>query len=145
MIDGCTMRRLRSRIQLGSWLALFALTTQLVLSFGHVHFDRISAQSASPRTAPAKTVLAPLALRWAMQPSASLPDAPTAPTRHKPANLADDFCAICSVMRLAGVPAPAPVLPLPTAGSRILFEDGVVLALAASPHLYFQARAPPTA
>ena len=139
------MRRLRSRMRLGSWLALFALTTQLVLSFGHVHFDRIAAQSTSPQTAVAKTILAPLALRWAMQPSASLPDAPTAPTRHKPANLADDFCAICSIMRLAGVPAPAPVLPLPTAGSRILFEDGVVVALAASPHLYFHARAPPAA
>jgi hypothetical protein len=139
------MRRLRSRIWLGSWPALFAPTIQLVLSFGHVHFERISEQSASPRTAFAQIVLRPLALRWAMQPSATLPDAPTVPTRHKPTNLAEDFCAICSVMRLPGVPSPAPFLPLPTTGSRIFFEDGVVLAFAASPHLYFQARAPPQA
>jgi hypothetical protein len=41
------------------------------------------------------------------------------------------------------VPGAGPASP-PT-GSRIFFEDGVVLAFAASPHLYFQARAPPQA
>jgi hypothetical protein len=130
---------------LGSWSALFALTIQLVLSFGHVHSGRISGPSVSPRAVSARTVLAPHALRWAMQPSANLRDAPAVPARRKPANLADDFCAICSVMRLAGVPAPAPVLPLPAGGSRIFFEDGVVLAWAALPHRFFQARAPPEA
>jgi hypothetical protein len=80
-----------------------------------------------------------------MQPSANLRDVPAVPARHKPANLADDFCAICSVVRLAGVPAPAPVLPLPAAGSRIFFEDGVVLAWAVLPRRFFQARAPPEA
>jgi hypothetical protein len=132
-------------MRLGSWSALFALTIQLALSFGHVHCDRICAPSAHPRTLSARTVLAPHALRWAMQPSASLRDAPAVPARHKPANLADDFCAICSVVRLAGVSAPAPVLPLPADGSRIFFEDGVVLAWAALPRRFFQARAPPEA
>jgi hypothetical protein len=140
-----TMRWVRSRMWLGSWSALFALTIQLVLSFGHVHSGRISGPSVSPRAVSAGTVLAPHALRWAMQPSANLRDAPAVPARRKPANLADDFCAICSVMRLAGVPAPAPVLPLPAGGSRIFFEDGVVLAWAALPHRFFQARAPPEA
>jgi hypothetical protein len=132
------MRWFRSRMRLGSWSALFALNIQLVLSFGHLHFDGIS-----PRAVSAQTVLAPLALRWAMQPSATLP--PTAPTQHKPAGLTDDFCAICSVMRLAGVPALAPVLPLPIGSRRILLDIAVERALAASPHLFFQARAPPQA
>jgi hypothetical protein len=140
-----TMRWVRSRMWLGSWSALFVLTIQLVLSFEHVHSDRISGPSVSPRAVSARTVLAPHALRWAMQPSANLRDAPAVPARRKPANLADDFCAICSVMRLAGVPAPAPVLPLPAGGSRIFFEDGVVLASTAMPRLFFQARAPPEA
>jgi len=132
-------------MRLGSWSELFALALQLALSFGHVHSDRISTPSVSPRAVSARTVLAPHALRWAMRPSATLRDAPAVPARHKPANLADDFCAICSVVRLAGVPAPAPVLPLPADGSRIFFEDGIVLAWAALPHRFFQARAPPDA
>ena len=129
------MRRLRSRMGLGSWSALFALTIQLVLSFGHLHFDGIS-----PRF-----TLAPLALRWAVQPPATLLDVPAAPTKHKPASLADDFCAICSVMRFAGVPAAAPVLPLPIRGAGILLDVSVGFVLATSPHLLFRARAPPHA
>jgi hypothetical protein len=125
-------------MRLGSWSALFALNIQLVLSFGHLHFDGIS-----PRAVSAQTVLAAFALRWAMQPSAALP--PTAPANHKPAGLANDFCAICSVTRLAGVLAPAPVLPLPIGSRPILLDVPVELALAASPYLFFQARAPPQA
>jgi hypothetical protein len=138
-----TMGWFRSRMRLGSWSALFALTIQLVLSFGHLHFDGASARSVSAQTVSLRTVLAPLALRWAMQPSATLP--PTAPAQHKPAGLADDFCAICSVMRLAGVPTPTPVLPLPIGSRRILLDVAVELTVAASPHLPFQARAPPQA
>ena len=127
------MRWLRTRMQLGSCLALFALTIQLVLSFGHLHFDSISPRSR----------LAPLVLRWVVQPPASLPDVPSAPTKHGPASLADDFCTICSVTQLAGVPVTAPVLPLPIGHKRFLLDSNVELVLVTVPHLFFQARAPP--
>ena len=130
----------RSRMRLGAWLALFALTIQLVLSFGHVHFDGIS-----PRAVSARTIAAPRALRWAVQPAAKLRDAPAVPTQHKPVNLAEDYCAICSVMRLAGLPAVASALPLATEGRTMFLDGSVGFALAASPHLFFQARAPPQA
>jgi hypothetical protein len=132
-------------MRLGAWSALFALTIQLVLSFGHVHFDGISTQSVSPRAVSARTIAAPRALRWEVQPAAKLQDAPAVPTPHKPINLAEDYCAICSVMRLAGPPAVAPVLPLATENRRMFLDGSVGFALAASPHLFFQARAPPQA
>ena len=137
------MRWFRSRMRLGAWSALFALTIQLVLSFGHVHFDGISAQSVSPRTVSARTTAAPRTLRWAVQPAAKLLDAPAVPD--KPVNLAEDYCAICSVMRLAGLPAVAPVLPLANEGRRLFLDGSVGFALVASPHFFFQARAPPQA
>ena len=118
---------------LGSWTALLALAIQLALSFGHVHFDGVAARSA----------LMPLALRWLI-PAVSA-DAPAAPAPHNPGGFADDFCAICSVMRLAGVPATAPALPLPIGGGWISLDLGVELALAASPYFFFRARAPPKA
>jgi hypothetical protein len=129
-------------MRLGSWSVLFALTIQLVLSFGHVHFDGISAQSVSPRTVSARTIAAPRTLRWAVQPAAKLLDAPAVPTQHKPVNLADDYCAICSVMRLPGLPPAAPILPLPTEG---ILDGSVGFAFAASPYLFFHVRAPPQA
>jgi hypothetical protein len=118
---------------LGLWTALLALAIQLALSFGHVHFDGVAARSA----------LMPLALRWLI-PAVSA-DAPAAPAPHNPGGFADDFCAICSVMRLAGVPATAPALPLPIGGGWISLDLGVELALAASPYFFFRARAPPKA
>ena len=118
---------------LGSWSALLALAIQLALSFGHLHFDGIAPRSA----------LTPLALRWLI-PAVSADD-PATPAPHKPGAMADDFCAICSVMRLAGLPATAPALPLPIGGGWISLELGVELALAASPYFFFRARAPPQA
>ena len=45
------MRRFRSSSKWGSCLALFALALQLVLTFGHVHFDRRVPLSAEKFTA----------------------------------------------------------------------------------------------
>ena len=56
------MRWLRSHIRFGSWSALFALTVQFALSFGHVHFDDSSLRSS----------LAPGALQFAVQAAATL-------------------------------------------------------------------------
>jgi hypothetical protein len=129
------MRWLRSHIRYGSWLALFALTVQFALSFGHVHFNDTSLRSS----------LASRALQFAVQPAAALVDSPAAPIQHKPDGLSDDFCAVCSVMQLAGVPAMVPELPVPIGSVHILLNSRVEFAFASSPTLFFRARAPPYA
>ena len=130
-----SMRWLRSHIRFGSWLALFALTVQFALSFGHVHFDDTSLRSS----------LAPRALQFAVQPAATFVDSPAAPMQHKPDGLADEFCAVCLVMQLAGLPAMVPELPLPIGNLHILLNPRVEVAFASSPTLFFRARAPPYA
>jgi hypothetical protein len=126
------MRWLRSRTQLGTWSALFALTIQIALSFGHLHLDGRHQSGAVP-----------LALHWLIRPAATLPDAYPAPAPHKPANSADNFCAICAVMRSAGVPVALPALPLPAWGGHSTIESKVDVVVAASPDLFFHARGPP--
>jgi hypothetical protein len=116
-------------------LALFALTVQLALSFGHVHLADASLQSR----------LAPPALQLAVQPPRTLADSPTAPIQHKPDGLADDFCAVCSVMQLAGVPTMVPDLPVPIGSMRLSLDPKVELAFESLPPLFFRARAPPGA
>jgi hypothetical protein len=118
-------------------LALFALTVQFVLSFGHVHFDGTSLRSN----------LAPRALQFAIQPAAAQVDSPTIPMQHKPDGLSDEFCAICSVIQQASsvVPVVAPSLPVPTMVGRNSLDASVEIALTASPHPSFRARAPPHA
>jgi hypothetical protein len=111
-------------------LALLALTVQFALSFGHVHLDDTSLRSGlSPR---------------AVEPAAPV-DSPTAPIKHKPDGLADDFCAVCSVMQLVGVPAMIPELPVPIGSIHILLNRRLEVAVASSPTLFFRARAPPYA
>jgi hypothetical protein len=129
------MRWVRSRLWFGSWSALLALAIQLALSFGHLHVEDTSARSTS----------IPFALRLVIEAPAATPGALSTPAQQKPTSLADDFCAICAVIRLVGVPTPAPILPLPL-GSRFISVDvDVEFELAASPHLFFRARAPPHA
>src|SRR3954470_16677130 len=99
--DRKTMRWVRSRLSCCSWSALLALAIQLVLS-GHLHLEN---------TRP--SIL--FAMRSAIESPAATLDVPSAAEQQKPASLADDFCALCAVMRFAGTPAPAPVLPLPIA------------------------------
>ena len=118
---------------LGLWTALLALAIQLALSFGHVHFDGVAARSA----------LMPLALRWLI-PAVSA-DAPAAPAPHNPGGFADDFCAICSVMQLAGVPALVPDFPVPVGSLGISLDPSVEFAFAVSSPRFFRARAPPYA
>jgi hypothetical protein len=127
------MRWLRSHIRLGSWSALFAVTIQLGLSFGHLHFDGVSSQSN----------VTPLALRWAA--TANPAHDAAAPAQRKPARVADDSCAICAIMRLASVPVAPPVLPLPNGGSIVSVDAGLGFALADAPPLFYRARAPPLA
>src|SRR6516164_2159650 len=125
------MRWLRSHVRFGSWSALFALTMQFALSFGHVHFNDTSLRSSLISYAP----------QFAIQPAATLMDSPVAPTQHKPDGLADDFCAICSVMQLAGVPAMVPDFPVPIGSIRISLDPRVELIFLSLPARFFRARA----
>jgi hypothetical protein len=122
------MRWFRLRARVTSWLALFALAAQLALSFGHVHADRFAPAAIANH---ASTV-----------PSDGAPVAPA-----KPDGVADDFCAICALLHLAGtaLPGAEPSLPLPVVLSQTRLELAATVALPASPHASFQARAPPLA
>ena len=127
------MHWVRSRVQLGSWAALFALAVQLALSFGHLHVNRLQ---AGP-------VLASRVLQFAIQPSADRTFPLAAPEKHHPATLVDDFCAICALMKLVGLSTEPPILVLPSAIHQI--ESGVPTELAsvAAQSQFFRARAPP--
>ena len=117
------MRVFRSK--LGLWLALLALTTQLVVSFGHIHW-RASA-SASPLLPQAGSLVA---------------DNPAVPTL--PAGITLDACAVCTLAGLGGVAPSAPALPLPVA-PLLLRQVSIDQPPTASPHRLFQSRAPPQA
>ena len=121
------MQWLRSRLRVGSWVALFALAVQLVLTFGHVHLDGRSGNSSVRIETAAGAV---------------------APAGHDGSKAADDYCAACALIHLAGtlVPAAAVALPLPLVFGQ-LHRPHVALrfALPASPPASFAARAPPLA
>jgi len=114
------------RSKVGWWCALLALAVQLVLPFGHIHWNG----SAS----------APLQLLTAN--SSALSDIPVAPA--SPAGLAVDACAVCALAGLAGPPAAPPTLSLPTPRVAPLHVS-IALPPAAKPHRLFQSRAPPRA
>jgi hypothetical protein len=121
------MRWIRSHRRLGSRLALFALAVQLVLSFGHIHLDKI---------------ISPAATGVAQLQTASRDQAPVAPGHH---GGAADFCAICATIALVAssvLPEAAQLAPPISVASTRLAEF-----FAARPvfdlHTSFQARAPP--
>jgi hypothetical protein len=121
------MRWFRTHIGLGSRLALFALTVQLVLSFGHVHVGKIAPASSHG----AITV-------------AQAPDGDGGPSP-KPHSGVGDFCAICATISLLAssvVPTTSSLLPPVATEHRWLtaFADA---RISASPFVLFQARAPP--
>src|ERR1051325_2881203 len=74
------MRWIRRNAGIGSWAALFALTIQLYLSFGHIHLEDL--QPASPSAASS---------------SQAQPSNP-ADEDHRPAG--HEFCAICAALSL---------------------------------------------
>jgi len=119
------MRWFRTRKSFGSGLALFALTLQLALSFGHVHFDRFASGLVTAADAKAP----------ASQPS---------PQQH-PASDADDYCAICATIHLASSSflPDAPQLPVPLVSQPIEHFDYVAFVFIAPQRTAFQSRAPP--
>ena len=133
-----SMRWRRSNMRLGLWSALFAITIQLALSFGHLH----------PGIGSAGTNSILLAL-LDNQSSATAPDQDAAPAipKKSPHRTASDFCAICSLIQLTGtmLPAARPPLPQPIVLGRALLGHGDQLALAPSHRGLWHARAPPIA
>jgi hypothetical protein len=124
----------RSRSSLGSYLALFALAVQLVLSFGHVHLE-----GGAP-TSPHGSAL------FGIHPSATAA-APADPGGRESPALADDYCPICALTHLAGtlVLAEAPSLPRLAVFSWLLLAAAVEFDIAGQHHSPLRARAPPLA
>jgi hypothetical protein len=121
-------RWLRYDRRVGSWLALFALALQLVVSFGHIHVDAIRTHptvAASGSSAHAAKQLPP----------------------QQPGEDGDDYCAICASIYLAAnsfVPV-APQLPVPSVSRAIERFDYGAPAFFTLRRLAFQSRAPPLA
>src|SRR5271168_1584389 len=136
------MRWFRShRLKVAS-LALFALTCQFLLSFGHVHLDRFAGNSIN--------WAAPAATGKAVAPApgkVTLADLPASPRPKNPSGLGDDFCAICASISLAGALV-APTVPTLLPG--ISFFKELHWSFAATQaqsidRFYFNARGPPVA
>jgi hypothetical protein len=124
------MRWLRHDRRFGTWLALFALAVQLVVSFGHVHLEGIA------RTDPARFASA------AGGHSVQSLLAPQPGTGGE-----DDYCPICASVYLTAnsfVPA-APVLPVPAVSNAVEHFNHNAPDFAAPRRLAFQSRAPPLA
>ena len=122
------MRWARTRQRCGSWLALAAMTLQLVLSFGHVHLEKLAGPA-----------IASMAASKAPSPQQN-------PIQH-PANEADYYCAICATIHLASSSflPDASLLPVPHA-SRTIEHFGHFNFIFVSPQrAAFQSRAPPLA
>lgn len=116
------MKWFRSNIRHGSRLALLALAVQLVLSFGHFH--ALAAQAAPD------TVIAS-----SQQQSPASPDS----------DQANDGCAICAVMAMAGTVlfATPPQLLLPQAAEFSYRTTDAEFVHLRSARVAFQPRAPP--
>jgi hypothetical protein len=125
------MRWVRSNIQWGARLALFALALQLVLSFGHIHLSDLLGPGASIQTAAA----------------ARASGDPASPAPSKKSNGAGDVCAICALIQLvnSSVHATGPSLPPPSEASFVGWRTAFDFITAPSQRRPFSARAPPLA
>jgi hypothetical protein len=131
------MKWFRRHIKTGSQLALFALTVQFVLSFGHFHWD--TAQAA---TAPQSQ--ADLTHQQGLTPDTAI-QAQQQPSGHDDGQPSNDPCAICAVMSMANqlvfaIPA---MLPLPDAIELHFLPTGIESSHKGSPWSAFRSRAPP--
>src|SRR5262245_57266414 len=123
------MRWFRRNVRFGSWCALFALTIQLALSFGHLHFASSAAAAALASAA--------------AEPLAATPDDSPTPSKH---SRVADYCTICASLHLAGLltaEPPAVSTLRPAGGERLK----ALIEAPSSIHsgLPFNARAPPLA
>jgi hypothetical protein len=127
------MRWFRSNGGGVAWLAIFALACQFVLTFGHIHTGSVGVISA------------------ALAVSADAPDgsagAPVLPAQKAPTGLAQDFCAVCNHIGLAGalvLPVSPATIP-PTSFIRELRWPLLAITFASRDHFHFNARGPPHA
>jgi hypothetical protein len=128
------MRWIRRRTRSQTWLALFALGVQLVVSFGHVHRDDLGLALVAADSA----VAGPIGP--GLTPSPAVPDRDHNPT-------SDALCPICASINLAGaliLPVP-PRLDAPMHVGRIRLPVAQTNSLSNQVRLSFQARAPPLA
>jgi hypothetical protein len=123
-------------------LALFALTCQFVLSFGHIHLNRFAGQASNWAIAAAagKAVAAAPG-------KVTLADLPTSPRQKNPSGLGEDFCAICASINLAGalVAPTAPTLLPEISFYKELHWSLVATQARSIDHIHFNARGPPVA
>jgi hypothetical protein len=120
-------------------LALFALVCQLMLSFGHVHLDRLAGNRAVP--AVTENAVAATAAK------VTFAHLPLSPLQNNPSGLGDDFCAICASIGLAGalvIPA-APGVPPELASFKELRWSLAATQAPPIGHFHFSARGPPRA
>jgi hypothetical protein len=116
-----------SRQRYGACLALAALGLQIVVSFGHVHLDRVV--RAAPATAASKSIL---------------PPSRQAPAQN-PVDDADGYCAICASIYLVSatfIPQP-PQLTVPRSFESIEHIFRAAVAGVEPRHVAFRSRAPP--
>jgi hypothetical protein len=117
-----------------TWLALFALTCQLVLSFSHLHLTKVS---AAPIVVAVNTAFAVNT----GEDSSALPRAPPLNDSTK----GGDFCALCASINQAAtliVPAaPTVVAPFSSAAAQTWSRAGIEPL--AFDHIFFDARGPP--
>jgi hypothetical protein len=116
----------------GARLALAALALQIVLSFGHVHLDRVA--GAWTATA-AATALDKTVAQGSQQSPAQNPTSD------------DDYCAICASIYLASTSFVAlpPQLPVPIGFVRIAQSYGEAFGVVPPRRVVFRSRAPPAA
>jgi hypothetical protein len=111
---------------------LFALAFQLAVSFGHVHLD---GKGSGHATAVAD-----------VHASTGANSGSPASSDKTPA-LADDYCAVCALIHIAGtvVASQAPELPVPAQFGAARSDPPLEIGLTARSHAPFGARAPPIA
>ncbi|WP_128924093.1 DUF2946 domain-containing protein [Bradyrhizobium guangxiense] len=132
------MKWFRSNIRHGARLALFAMLVQFALTFGHSHwFAQASplAQSSLEQADNTKSVSA-------VDRAAVQKQSPSGPDREHPA---DDNCAICAVVAMAGTIlfATPPLLQLPQAIDLLYRTTDAEFLHLKSAGTAFQPRAPP--
>ena len=105
------------------------MALQLVLSFGHIHLEKLATDSAIASIA-----------------AANAPSPQQSPSQH-PAGEADDYCAICAAVHLtaSSLLPDAPLLPVPFASQTIEHSGYFNFTFVSPQRAAFQSRAPPLA
>lgn len=118
------MKWVRSKIKHGSRLALWALTIQFAVSFGHFHPTHVQAGRAVQDVAQS---------------------AQQSPASHESDQQTSDACDICALIALAstGLFATPPLLSLPQASEFSSLTTDAGFAHLSSARVAFQPRAPP--